>query len=217
MTTRYGNDANYYYTELANEWPKLYDVEYVEEREDQPTIHGKYHKEVKEHPSEIDYFLDFIDSDAAISELSISNIGRRTKIINDDKINCIFEREIPNYILIKADGSPDEIEAKRKEAEARGESFIQIAPEIYDTLALGGSQNSAYNAVRDLLYQYTSYNETITVQMLPMYFLTDPNIRITVKDKESGIYGDYMVNSISMPLDINGTMSLSCHKALERI
>ena len=84
-------------------------------------------------------------------------------------------------------------------------------------MALGGSQNSAYNMVKDLLYQYTSYNETITVQMLPMYFLINPNVRITVNDFKSGIYGDYMLDTISMPLTAGGTMSLTCHKALERI
>ena len=33
----------------------------------------------------------------------------------------------------------------------------------------------------------------------------------------SSIYGDYMIKTISLPLDINGTMSISCTKALERI
>ena len=70
--------------------------------------------------------------------------------------------------------------------------------------------------IQDLLYQYTGYNEAINVQILPMYFL-EPNIRITVNDKKTGIHGDYMLNSFSVPLDINGTMSLSCTKVLERI
>jgi len=52
--------------------------------------------------------------------------------------------------------------------------------------------------------------------MLPVYYL-EPNIRITIRDAESGIYGDYMIKSFSLPLDVNGTMSLSCTKALERI
>ena len=52
--------------------------------------------------------------------------------------------------------------------------------------------------------------------MIPLFFL-EPNIRIFVQDGESGIFGDYMINSISMTLDVNGTMSLSCSKALERI
>ena len=81
---------------------------------------------------------------------------------------------------------------------------------------MGGSSNSAFNMIQDLLYQYTEYNGAITIQTLPMYFL-EPNIRISVRDDETGIYGDYMLNSFSIPLDINGTMSLSCAKVLEKI
>ena len=202
-STRFGVDSNYYYTELVNEWPKLYDV-----------TKGAFHDEVVKHPSEIDYYLDFIDSQAAISEFSISNIGRRTKVINDDKINCIFEPEIPNYVLIER-GQHD-TQSRREECVAKGESFILVDQVVFGGLAMGGSHNSAYNAIRDLLYEYTQYNETISLQMLPMYFL-EPNIRITVRDAESGIFGDYVINTISLPLDISGQMSLSCAKALERI
>ena len=80
----------------------------------------------------------------------------------------------------------------------------------------GGSFNSAYNMVRELLYQYTSYNESITVSAIPIFHL-EPNTRITVRDPKSGIYGDYMINTISLPLDISGTMTISCTRALERI
>ena len=104
----------------------------------------------------------------------------------------------------------------RNECTYKGQPFAQVDENIYEGLAQGGNQNSAYNAIRDLLYQYTSYNESISVQSLPIYFL-EPNIRIGLYDEESGIYGEYMINSISLPLEINGTMSLSCSKALEKI
>jgi hypothetical protein len=202
-STRFGTDSNYYYTELANEWPKLYDIQ-----------KGVFYDDVLKYPSEIDYYLDFIDSQAAISEFSVSNIGRRTKVINDDKINCIFEPEIPNYILIES-GQTD-TNAAMAECASKHESFVLVSSDVFGGLAMGGSHNSAYNMIRDLLYQYTQYNETISLQMLPMYFL-EPNIRITVRDAESGIFGDYVINSISLPLDVSGQMSLSCAKALERI
>lgn len=203
LSTRYGTDSNYYYTELANEWPKLYDM-----------ANGKFKTEIQNDLTKMDYFLDFIDSNAAISEFSISNIGRRTKVLNDDSINCIFESDIPDVVLIKI-GSED-LDSQRFECDAKGQTWAQIPADVYDGLMQGGSQNSAYNAVRDLLYQYTQYNETITVQILPMYAL-QPNIRITVEDSASGIHGDYIVNRISVPLDITGTMSLSCSRALTRI
>lgn len=205
LSTRYGTDSNYYYTELANEWPKLYDISA-----------GRFKTEIQNDSTKMDYFLDFIDSNAAISELSVSNIGRRTKVINDDSINCIFESEIPDVVLINIGLPDDEQEAQRQECNKKAQTWAQVPQDIYDGLMQGGSQNSAYNAVRDLLYQYTQYNETITVQILPIYAL-QPNTRITVEDLASGIHGDYIVNRISVPLDITGTMSLSCSRALTRI
>lgn len=202
-TERFGTNSNHYYTELINEWPKLYDVRT-----------GEWRENAQNTPSDIDFFLDFIDSGAAISELSISNIGRRTKVINDDKINCLFEPKIPDFIMIEA-GS-EGAAAAIQECAAKGQDYILVPSSIYSKLAMGGTMNSAFYLIQDLLYQYTSYNESISVQSLPIYFL-EPNIRITVRDSESGINGDYMINSISIPLDINGTMSLSCTRALEKI
>ena len=45
----------------------------------------------------------------------------------------------------------------------------------------------------------------------------EPNTRITVQDKESNIFGDYMISNISIPHDIISTMSISATRALERI
>ena len=198
----YGSDSNYYYTELLNEWPKLYDVH-----------NGVFYDNVLKTPSDIDYYLDFIDSSAAISEFSISNIGRRTKVINDDSINCVFEPDIPDLILLNV--ADENLADLRAECEERGQDYIQLDESIYNMIVSGGSSNSAYNMVRELLYQYTSYNESITINSLPIYYL-EPNTRITVRDSESGIFGDYMINTISLPLDIGSTMSMSCTRALER-
>ena len=83
-------------------------------------------------------------------------------------------------------------------------------------LSSGGSLNSAYNLVREMLYQYTSYNESVALSSLPVYYL-EPNTRITIKDSDSGIFGDYIINSISLPLGITGTMNISCIRAVEKI
>ena len=198
-----GRDSNYYYTELKNEWPKLYDTE-----------NGVFFDEVLKYPSDIDFYLDFIDSTAAISELSCVNIGRRTKVINDDSINCVFEPEIPDLVLLNMED--ENIDDLREECENKGQDYIQLSGNLYSMITGGGTANSAYNLVRELLYQYTSYNESISINSIPIFYL-EPNTRITVRDAQSGIYGDYMINSISIPFDVASTMTLSCTRALERI
>lgn len=197
-----GLDSNDYYSELQNEWPRLYDLEKQEFKES-----------VLNDPTSINYFLDFIDSTAAISELSINNIGKRSKVISNNDINCIFASEIPNLILIEK-GKEDTAE-KVQECQAAGQDFIQVSSTIYAQLSGGGQSYPAYSQVRELLYQYTNYNESISMSAIPVYYL-EPNTRITVRDDSSKIYGDYVIKTITLPLDISGTMNIQATKALER-
>ena len=215
QTEPLGTDSNYYYTELLNEWPKLYNLKSKNSTINKDVIYtGDFYEEVLKTPSDIDYFLDFIDSNAEISKFSINNIGRRSIVINDNDVNCVFEPEIPDFILIET-GTP-QTKTDREECERKGQKYVQVDSSIFSLIATGGMKNSAYNRVRELLYQYTSYNESISIQSIPIYYL-EPNTRITVRDTESNIFGDYMISNISIPLDIGSTMSISATRALERI
>lgn len=201
----FGLDSNYYYTELKNEWPKLYNM------------HGSdpnFYEESINQPSDLDFFLDFIDTSSSLAEFSVDNIGRRTSVLVDDMINCIFEPDNPDIVIIQA-GTADTNKI-RQECEDRKQEYVQVKSQLYSLLLNGGVLRSAYEEMRKELYQYTNYNQQISLTTLPIYYL-EPNIRITVRDIQSGIYGDYMIKSFSLPLDINGTMSISCTKALERI
>ena len=196
-----GLEPSRYYAEMKAEFPKIFDVENEEYIK---TYDG----------ADLDYWLDFIDSDAAIQELSVNNIGVRSKVVVDDSINCLFEPAIPEVVYIRLDD--EEMAQKKQEANDNGVPWSVTSETIYDALAYGGGFNSAYDLVRSLLYQYTSYNEGITLQTIPIYHL-EPNTRISVVNGASGISGDYVINSMSIPLDINGTMSISCTRALERL
>ena len=97
-----------------------------------------------------------------------------------------------------------------------GQYWTQIQPEIYNNFQVGGVLNSCYQKIKDLLYQYTNMNESISITTLPIYYL-EPNTRITVEDDPAGIYGDYIIQSISIPLDINSTMNINAYKAQTKI
>ena len=201
----FGLDSNYYYTELKNEWPKIYNM-----RGSNPD----FYEESLKQPNDIDFFLDFIDTSSSLAEFSVDNIGRRTAVLVDDMINCVFQPDNPNIVIIQA-GTADTSEI-RQECENRKQEYVQVKSQLYSLLLNGGVLKSAYEEMRKELYQYTNYNEQISLTTLPIYYL-EPNTRITVRDPQSGIYGDYMIKSFSLPLDVNGTMSLSCTRALERI
>lgn len=197
-----GTDVNYYYAELANEWPKLFNLK-----------EQKFYETVEQSGTNLDFFLDFIDAPSSlVGDLAIENIGRRSKVVNEDSINCIFEPDIPDIVWIETGSESTE----KIRLSAQGQNYIQVSSDVYKNIVGGGSFNSAFNLIQDLLYQYTGYNESITVVSKPIYYL-EPNIRITVNDTKSGIYGDYIIKSFSIPLTINDTMSISCTRALDRI
>ena len=97
-----------------------------------------------------------------------------------------------------------------------GQSFSNVDDNIYSKIAFNTSGYAADISARDLLYQYTNYNSTINIQSIPIYYL-EPNRRITVYDKNSNIQGDYVIKTISLPLDGKSSMTISATKALERI
>jgi len=198
-----GLKSNFYYTELANEWPKLYDLHT-----------GTWREEYTTDPRNVDYFLDFIDESTTVGKFSVNNIGRRSIIENSDDFNCVFENEIQDFVLIEA--GRDDTDAKRKECEDRNQKYIQVASNIFKGLGLGGIYNSCFNEIKMLLYEKTGYNESISMNCLPIYHL-EPNIRIGAKDIASNIYGDYMLNSMNIPLRAGGTMSINATRVTEKL
>lgn len=211
-----GVSSNYYYPELAAEWPKIYDMKKNHYLDAQGNIiyTGGFKDEILANPSNMDYFLDFIDSDAAISQFNVNAIGRRSMVESNDGFNCVFEPIIPDYVIIES-GQEDTRE-KREECEKKGQAYIQVESAIFNTLATGGASNGCFEEVKMLLYNYTGYNEQINLSMIPLYYL-EPNIRIGVRDIEADISGDFIIKTISLPLAVGSTMSVSATRAIEKL
>ena len=206
--TETNNTYFQYYAELKSEFPKIYDLK-----------EQKYKQDMEKHPDKIDYFLDFIDEDSELGQYSVSNIGRRAKIIGDNNqgINCVFEPVIPDIVYIDASQyTTEEYNALITKFINIKQYYTNIRHETSSLLATGGSLNSCFEKIKDLLYQYTHVNNTISITTLPIYYL-EPNTRITVEDQPAGIYGDYIIQSISLPLDVSSTMNINAYKALQKI
>lgn len=206
--TELNNTYFQYYAELKEEFPKIFDLQTQTYKED-----------MELHPDRINYYLDFIDEDSELGQYSVSNIGRRAKIIGDNNqgINCVFQPTIPDIVYIDTTKyTIDELVALREKLIRQGQYFTQVPSEISALFTIGGSLNSCYEKIKDLLYQYTHVNNTISITTLPIYYL-EPNTRITVEDQPAGIYDDYIIQSISLPLDVSSTMSINAYKALQKI
>lgn len=233
---RMGLNANDYYNELEIEWPKLYGI--FPKNASSKT--GTY-KVNSTNLSNIDYFLDLLSSTDLIAKYGIPNIGKRTQIISNNNINCVFEPVCEDLFYLDKNAPVNQNQSvleQKKEAlqlkEKRSQyrktykqwlqknelfqqsSLIEVDHQIYKNFVNGGTARSAYEEIRTALYQYITYNEMVSLTALPIYYL-QPNVLVTIDDENTHIKGSYMIKSLSLPLGSGGAMNLSCVKALTRI
>ena len=169
-----------------------------------------------ENPNNLTYFFDYLEPIDKMYDCSVDVLQPKVYSYQQDKINKIFNVDIPNIIMINMDMDPNYRKELINRCEREGQPYSNIDNNIYTNITEGLSGYNAEDAARTLLYQYTNYNESISLNSVPIYYL-DVNSRITVQDRKIGIYGDYIIKSISLPLNAEGTMSITASRALERI
>ena len=181
----------------------------------------------------LEYWFDIINTNdlslmqaTEISQFSIENIGRRTKVLNDDKVNCLFyshnQEDAYRYEFIEDKENPESITFSPS---IQDNMIIKIGTNVSldgknkfwgHDIALGVVENPAYDLLRSSIHEHLSYNNNINITTMPVYHL-DVNQRITVNNKESNISGDYMINSLTIPLTLDGMMTINARKAIERM
>jgi hypothetical protein len=60
-----------------------------------------WNPDVFNNPGNLNYWLDFIDTGSEIGKYSISQIGRRTKVVNSDDIKTLYNKDVPDIIFLK--------------------------------------------------------------------------------------------------------------------
>lgn len=141
-----------------------------------------------------------------------------TNIIISATVDTDFEK-VKNVIHIVGymppeEGEEDQIEYILKDENPESPFFV------------GGTVGEIYHIVEDEritnmdlaieraeyeLYLGTSLQDTISLEIVPVPWL-DVNCKIHYKNDGIGIDGDYLIKSLSIPLGIDGTMSLSAIK-----
>ena len=199
---------NYYAAELNAEWPKIYDVKRNANGSGTygPIYTGAYRTDLA--VQNYEYWLDFLEGSQggseSVSQFSVNNIGRRVTIGKDKTANCIFPYEFPNFIIYPVG----------QESDIKETNAILVKKELYDKMTLGGGQISAFDKAKELLIQHTQYNEAVTIATIPIYYL-EPNTVIHIEDNDVAVNGDYIINTISLPLTI-GTSNISCTRCLSK-
>jgi len=172
--------------------------------------------DIVKHPNDLKYFIDYLDASSELYDCSVDLIDTKIYSYQEDKIRKLYNSDVPDIIMINVGMDPGARERLISRCEREGQPHSNVSPEVFKLIAEGTIGYTAQEIARDLLYQYTNYNESISLQVIPIYYL-DVNSRITVQDKKSGIYGDFIIKNISLPLDAQSAMSISAIRALERI
>ena len=176
----------------------------------------KFKADIVKNPNDLLYFFDYLEPISHLYDCSVDLLNTKVYSYQQDKIYKLYNTDIPNVIMLDLGMDVASRGKIIDRCEREGQPYTNVESEIYKNIAIGTMGYTAQEVARDLLYQYTNYNESITIQSVPIYYL-EPNSRITVYDEKSGIFGDYIIKSISLPIDAGNTMNITAVRAQERL
>lgn len=166
-------------------------------------------------PSLVTYWLDFIDVDQLVSKYSVNKIGRRTKALTKTNMSLLYKLDVPDIIFFENTGEADLIQ-KIEEYTLEGQAYCALKPGQMKLFSSSGTGSTAFDYIREMLYQYLIYNLTVTINCTPRYYL-EPNNLIYIDDKKSNIKGEFVITQYTLPLTYNGNMSITTNEALTRV
>ena len=177
-----------------------------------------WNKNIKEAPYKLNFWFDFMNTEGEMGKYSIKAIGNRPKAVNDDKITAIYFQEVPSVLFITPEQYEQLLDKTNREDynDMTGYTFIKLQPFMESYFTISAQGKSAQDQLNTLLYQHTYATESVTLTAVPIYHLY-PNARVFVKDDNTGINGEYIISKITIPLQYNGTSSITTTKAVERI
>lgn len=151
------------------------------------------------------FWIDFLD-DAYLEKYKPGNIGRRTKVVNDNEVKAIFFEETPNVLFVDPNTTAPYTDTSLSYAR------LNIVGQMANYFQISTQGKSAKEVLDNLIYSHTYYCESITLNCIPIYYLK-PNVRISVYDEVSNIHGEYIIKSFNIPLTYNGSMSITATRA----
>ena len=180
-----------------------------------------WNRKIREAPESLNFWFDFINADSEMGQYAARAIGSRPKAINDDKVTAIYFQETPSVLFLtpaEYEEYIDNLESTNPEdfGNTSGYTIVKLQPFMENYFTISGQGKSAQDEFDSLLYQHTYATDTTTLTSVPIYHL-QPNTRVFVKDDNTGINGEYIVNKITVPLQYNGTTSITTTRAVERI
>ena len=195
-----------------------------------------WNRDIVENPENLTFWFDFFKADEmGIGKFAVSVIGDRPKTINDSSIKTIIYRDTPDVIYCSLSEYQYYYNQKILKdgyiyiiVDKNGKGYLPNALESDDidktnfisNIKQNFTRSIRYKTVHDeadnMLYQYSYYNDTVSLNSVPIYYL-QPNTIISTKDDLSKVTGYYVINKINISLAYNGMMQITAIKSPERI
>ena len=180
-----------------------------------------WHHNVFDAPETLNFWIEFLDAGEELSQFQVSQVGIRSKVINEDKASAIIFKDIPEFIFF----DPDDKNIATSDGtnvnphirnEMTGYKWLQMQKGLGQFFTISYRNLSIKNKIDELLFKHGYCIENISLTAIPIFSLA-PNTRIYVCDRDMGIEGEYIINKIGFSLNYNGTMNISAVKAPERL
>lgn len=136
-------------------------------------------------------------------------------ITTEDQLNEIYQ-ELVGGNASKKTSETKYLEIQREECKINAQSYTQVHEDIFSNLAIGGYSNSAYEAIRYELFVHSRYQNSISITSIPIFYL-DANSRVELNSKSTNLYGDYMVQNITLTLGPGANMAVVLNEVAERL
>lgn len=191
-TCRFGKTGyEQYYTDILGFWRDIY---YTKEGETQPS----WDVEKLADLNSMVYWLDFLDGGQNSDILSIPNIGRREEVVVDKDVKMLFDINPPPLLYYTGDFIPQTTLTYIP---------LKITAELETLFNIASFGKSAKVVLDEKLSTSTTFNKTLNITTIPMYFL-EPNTKIQINNHDQAT-GDYWLEKISISLTHNGQMTLN--------
>lgn len=209
-----GDTSAFYDEELLAEWRNIFDTMGDWSYQKENGEWEGWNLNLLKDPSQLNYWLDFLDSNSELLKYSVSAIGRRSKVLDKKECSSLFPSQVPELYFFEKPKTFEERQALLDLQETNNFDYIFVSSNfINNSLSTSNSAASAYDFLKELLYQNLTYNTNITITCLPIYDL-EPNTLIYINSLKTQTVGRFVVNSITIPLNYNGTMTIQASQAL---
>lgn len=217
----YGSSTrgSYYDEELLAEWRDIYDPWNKDFYRDWLNHFGEtvkwqgYAIDVVTKPQRLRYWLDIIDTNTALGAYSVKRIGRRSIVQENNKINEVISKAVPDIVFIDATEGWDKTQEVIAEMAAIGQKYSVVQSNMLPYFEYESSFGSCYEEVRELFYRHLILNASINFSCKPVFYL-DVNKVVRLNFPEAGVVGNYVINSFSWNLGQQETMSISANEAV---